>query len=497
MRHTLLVCLFALMGCTGARTLTILHTNDIHGHFMPERASWRSDSAMVGGFAALSGALDSVRRADKLSIYLDAGDLMTGNPICGKVVDDVEGGALLNMLRLCGCDAGCLGNHEFDLGGDHVERYAGTKQIDLVCANLVDITSGEAICPPHKIIERDGLRIGVIGLLLTDLAGVTSKQAIEDFNVLDIAGSAQLAIDELDPQTDLIVLLTHNGYDSDKELARAVHGCDVIVGGHSHTRLSEPVIENGVLIVQAGSYLKQLGVLEVTVKKDRIESHRGSLVELDAARFRPDQNVAEYVQPFADEIEREYGTVIATASAPITRRYNQSSPLGNLICDLMRNHYVTEFAITNSGGLRKDIAAGPVRKLDCLELMPFVNSVTLFEATGADLQTFATRQAEALLADDREILQMSGLEIQFDASGRAAENVTVLVNGSPIEPDRAYRGVSIDYVLVSQAEKYLGFTPRNLEGTGVLFSEFLMQAFASATQPLTGPEESRLIRRNP
>ncbi|MBK6766096.1 MAG: hypothetical protein IPG71_07155 [bacterium] len=68
------------------------------------------------------GALDSVRQADRFTVYLDAGDLMTGNPICNKVVDGVEGGALLNMLRLCGCEAGCPGNHEFDLGADHIRR---------------------------------------------------------------------------------------------------------------------------------------------------------------------------------------------------------------------------------------------------------------------------------------------------------------------------------------------------------------------------------------
>ncbi|MBK6766097.1 MAG: bifunctional metallophosphatase/5'-nucleotidase [bacterium] len=341
------------------------------------------------------------------------------------------------------------------------------------------------------------MRIGVIGLLLTDLAGVTSKHAIEDFDVLEIAQAAQAAIDELDPQSDLIVLLTHNGYESDKELARAVRGCDIIVGGHSHTRLSEPVTENGVLIVQAGSYLKQLGVLEVTVTKDRVVAHRGSLVELEAARFKADQAVADYVAPFAEAIEREYGEVIATANQPIARRYNQSSPLGNLVCDLLRSHYATDFAVTNSGGLRKDLAAGPVRKLDCLELMPFVNAVTLFEATGAELQTFALRQAEAALANDREVLQMSGVEIRYTAQGSAAVDVEVLINGTRAQADQTYRGVSIDYVLVQQADKYLGFEPNGLEGTGVLFSEFLIQALASAPQPLTGQEDDRLIRRNP
>ncbi len=497
MGRLLWLVLIAIVGCTSSRTLTILHTNDIHGRFMPERAAWRADSALVGGFSALSGALDSVRRADKNTIFLDAGDLMTGNPICDMEVDGIEGGALLELLRLCHCDAMCLGNHEFDLGANHVTSFAKSPKVDILCASIRFKGTGTTICPSYKIIERNGLRIGVIGLLLTDLAGVVSKQAIESFDVQEIVSVAQPLIDELDAQTDLLILLTHNGYENDKELARAVHNCDIIVGGHSHTRLDNPVTENGILIVQAGSYLKQLGVLEVTVTNDHVSDHRGSLVELETARFKPDPNVETYASKFVAEIDREYGTVIAEAATTLERRYKESSPLGNLVCDLMRKHFKTDFAITNSGGLRKDIAQGPVRKLDCVELMPFVNSVSLFDATGAELIKFAERQAAAQNSEKSEVLQMSGLMISYERSNEAATGFQVLVGGEPVKLDSQYRGVSIDYVLLSQAGKYLGFVPRNVEGTGMLFSDFIIQEFAAAPQPLTAPDQARLIQRNP
>lgn len=497
MRRLLWLVALSVVGCSGSRTLTILHTNDIHGRFMPERATWRADSAMVGGFAALSGALDSVRRADKNTIFLDAGDLMTGNPICNIEVDGIEGGALLEMLNLCGCDAACLGNHEFDLGANHVASFAKSPKVDLLCANVRFKGTGASICPAYKIITQNRLRIGIIGLLLTDLAGVVSKQAVESFDVLEIASAAQPLLDELDSQTDLLILLTHNGYENDKDLARAVHGCDVIIGGHSHTRLDNPVVENGVVIVQAGSYLKQLGVLEITVKGDRVTEHSGTLVELETARFNPDPEVSAYASKFAEQIDIEYGKVIAEAATTIERRYRESSPLGNLICDLMREHYDTDFAITNSGGLRKNIAKGPIRKLDCVELMPFVNSVSLFEASGAELMKFAERQAIAQTSEKSEVLQMSGLMISYERADNKYDEFQVLVEGQPMDLDSTYRGVSIDYVLVSQADKYLGFTPRNMEGTGVLFSDFIMQAFAAAPQPLTAPDEARLIQRKP
>ena len=486
-----------IVGCAAPRrSLTILHTNDIHGHFVPERASWRSDSAMVGGFGPLSGALDSVRNADKNTIYLDAGDLMTGNPICNMVVDDTEGGALPHLLNLCECDAIALGNHEFDLGPEHLRDFVSKKKVDWLSANTVDKTTGNSLCPSYKIIERSGLRIGVIGLILTDLAGVVSKQAISDFTIADIAESAQMSIDEIDDDTDLIILLTHNGVEKDKELANSVHGCDIIIGSHSHTRLSEPVIENNIIIVQAGSYLKNLGVLKVDVQKDKVTRHKGQLIELDATRFAPDPEVAEYCARFGEEIDREYGEVIATAGASWERSYVESSTLGNLLCDLLRDGYKTDFSLINSGGIRKDVMAGQVRKLDIVEMLPFANFVNLFEVSGKEVFTFAAKQAQSQISGKSEVLQMSGIQIEYESDNDTAKNMRVLVNGVQVDTSASYRGVSIDYVLKSQAEKYFGFKPGEIEETGVLLCDFIINALLAAPQPIYPKNEKRLIRES-
>ncbi|MBL0060163.1 MAG: bifunctional metallophosphatase/5'-nucleotidase [bacterium] len=495
MKTWVLAGIVLIVGCAAPRrSLTILHTNDIHGHFVSERASWRSDSAMVGGFGALSGALDSVRNADKNTIYLDAGDLMTGNPICNMDVDETEGGALLHLLNLCECDAIALGNHEFDLGPEHLRGFVSTDKVNWLSANTVDNSTDSALCPSYKIIERGGVRIGVIGLILTDLAGVVSKPAITDFTITDIAKSAQKAIDEIDGKTDLIILLTHNGVDKDKELAGAVHGCDIIVGGHSHTRLSDPVFENNVIIVQAGSYLKNLGVLNVDIQKDKVTRYKGQLVELDVARFAADPDVVDYCKRFSNEIDREYGEVIATAGAPWERSYVESSTLGNLLCDLLLDGYKTDFALINSGGIRKDVMAGPVRKLDIVEMLPFANFVNTFEVSGAELLTLAAKQVKSQISGKSEVLQMSGIEIAYESDDDVPKNVQVLVNGVQADSSATYRGVSIDYVLKSQAEKYLGFKPRETEETGVLLSDYIINALSAASQPIYPKNEKRLIR---
>lgn len=495
MNLRILAFLTLLVGCSASHfQVTILHTNDIHGHFLSEPSTWREDSALVGGFAALSGALDSVRRADEHSIYIDAGDLMTGNPICNIPVDDVQGGALVKMLRFCDCDAISIGNHEFDLGPDHLKSFLAIDDLNWVCGNVTWRESQQSLCQPFVIIDRGGLRIGVIGLLLNDLYGVVSKSAVAPFEVSDIAVSAQEYINEIDSKTDLIVLLTHNGLQEDKELARLVHGADIIVGGHSHTRLTEPIIENGIVIVQAGSNLKNLGVLKVEVANDRVTKHEGSLVELEASRFLPGDTLVEYIEGFESEIKQVYGQQIAVAQYSIERRYAETSPLGNLLCDLLRDSYDMDIAIVNSGGIRKDLAAGAIRKLDIVEMLPFFNTVTLFEASGAELLTFASRQISAAESGKTEILQMSGLEIRYKQHVDSVLTVTCTINGQPVDSAHIYRGVSIDYVLKSQWEKYLGFQPRIVEDTGILFSDFITASIASLPQPVLPNNEIRLIK---
>lgn len=484
-----------LVGCSSTKTLTILHTNDIHGHFVAERAAWRQDSALVGGFPALSGALDSVRSADAHSIYLDAGDLMTGNPICNLEIGGLKGAALLQMLSMCECDAISVGNHEFDLGPEHSKEFLATDEVDWLCGNVLLSDHETHICATNKIIERGGLKVGVIGVLLTDLAGVVSKSALADFVVLEIAEASQMLIDEIDPLTDLIILLTHNGVDNDKQLAERVTHCDVIIGGHSHTRLQYPLVVNGVIIVQTGSFLKNLGVLKLRVKNDMIQSFDGKLVELETARFVPDPDVAEYCAGFEEQINKEYGEVIASTTSDLTREYAATSSLGNLLCDLLRANYDTDFAMVNSGGIRKDVPAGPIRKLDIVEMLPFMNSVTTFVATGTELQIFAERQVSAQLGGKTETLQMSGLTVTYKVDNDAPEQIQVFVNGAQVAPDSTYKGVSIDYVLKSQSEKYLGFSPRQMQDMGVLFSDFVMSALAAAPQPISPNIEARLIKK--
>lgn len=488
-----LVGLALLAGCrTSPRDVVIFHTNDIHGRFLPEPAAWRDDRALAGGFAALFHQLELQRALHPHSIYLDAGDLMTGNPLCNVVYNGVQGGALLELLKRSGVSAMALGNHEFDLGPDHIRDFVAAAPFPLVCANLRERAGGLPLAAPATVVRVAGIRVGIIGLIMDDLGASMARRNSEPFEVLDAATTAQEQIDKLDPATDLIVLLTHMGLDADSVLATRIRGADVIVGGHSHTRLLRPRRVNGVLIVQAGSYAKNLGVLKLTVAADSVSAYSGELVELLVPPELPPSPVSALVDSFENVIRREFGQIIGDLAEPWVRSYYSGSNVGNWICDRLRERYKADIALVNAGGIRTDLAPGPVSKLDIAELLPFSNSVVIFEARGAALRKLAIEQARAQGLHAHGALEMSGISIQYRKRGGEVEVAAVHVAGRPLQDAQAYRIVSIDYVATSQPDKYLAFQPQAIESAGELISDVITAEIQKTTGPLRADGTPRL-----
>jgi 2',3'-cyclic-nucleotide 2'-phosphodiesterase (5'-nucleotidase family) len=488
------ICLSASISSAQPRAVTILHVNDIHGHFLSEPALRQGDTVQIGGFAALSHYLREERIRNPRTLFLNAGDLMTGNPICNMEHRGVFGGALVELLEMLDCEADVIGNHEFDISRENARKLAAMSVYPTLCANIVD-TAGQLFAPAAvTTCEVNGVRIGIIGLVLDDLLHVANPTHLEGLEVKDIAATAQEDIDELDPVTDLIILLTHNGFDNDRDLARHVHGADVIVGGHSHTRLSEPARENGILIVQAGSYLKDLGVVDLEVAGDTVYSCRSRLVPLVVNGTQPDSTVAVFCDSLETVIDAEYGQVIGQLAMNWTHGYEEESNVGSWICDRLREAFKADVALVNAGGIRTDIPAGPVTKLQIAQLLPFNNSIVLFSATGAELQRFAKRQGRVQAFRVHGIVEMSGMKIAYRQRGGEIEIVDCQVGNEPLDIGREYRIVSIDYVAESQYERYLDFRPQDIQYTGEMLSDFIIEEVQKTEEPIYSQVEGRLKR---
>jgi 5'-nucleotidase / UDP-sugar diphosphatase len=451
---TALLCALAIsLAPAQPKKLLILHTNDMHASFIPHEALWSKaePKPLVGGFVELAAAVDSMRGLQEPTLLLDAGDVMTGNPITERVYAGAKGGALLAMMNMIGYDVWEPGNHDFDVSQENMRALVHIAKFPTVNANLVDKDNKPIVSStPYVILKRGGLRIGVVGLMSQELYGLVNQNNLTGIRVLAPAEVLQRIIDEIDPATDLIIALTHMGADQDSLLASAVHGLDIIVGGHSHTRLRTPSRVNGVLIVQAGSNAENLGRLEVTVEDDHVVSSSGSLLQLWVHQHHEATPLSHLVDSLKEEIDREYSQVIATLSYDWTRGSGETD-IGQFLANAQREAAGAEVGFMNKFGIRKDMKAGPMTKRDLFEIIPFANALTTFQLSGRELRTVLLHYVE-----HNPGIEINGVDAEWKLSrdGRT-EFRSITVQGKTLDDDRQYTCGASDY-FVGEAKRYLG-----------------------------------------
>ncbi len=456
--------LFAFAGVFGTlaaqpRTLTILHTNDMHATFVPREALWikTQPRPMVGGFTELAYTIDSIRQTRSDVLLLDAGDVMTGNPITERMYRGASGGTLFEMMNMMGYDAWCPGNHDLDISQANLIALTTIAKFPTLCANLVN---DQHQFPLHNIpctiIERNGLRIGIIGIISQELYSLVLQANLTGLRVLSPEETTQKYVDLLRPKTDLVIALTHEGVDDDSALAASVHGLDMIVGGHSHTRLKAPRVVNGVYIVQAGSNAENLGVVTLSVDNHHLTNVRGQLLQLWAATKRPPSSVSTLVDSMQAEIEKEYSEIIGVLHGDWVRGGSESA-IGSYITEAQREAVRADVGFMNIHGIRKDIPAGPIRKKDLFEALPFRNVLATFQLTGTQLRTvlqYVVRTRSAVILAGITATWLLGRD-------SSVELRDVRINGNALEEKRAYTCVASDY-LMGEAQRYLGIVPANI-----------------------------------
>ena len=451
--------LFVLPLASQPKHITILHTNDMHASFLPHEAFWvrESPKPLVGGFNELAFAVDSIRKTRTATLILDAGDLMTGNPITDRVFKGAEGGALVEMMNLIGYGGWTPGNHDFDISYANFLKLAAVAKFPVVQANMVDEGSGMLLTKqPYAIMEKNGLKIGIFGLMSSDFYNLVNQNSSKGIKLLPPIDAARKLVELLDPQTDLIIAITHQGVADDSLMAMSLKGLDVIIGGHSHTRLKKPRFVNGVIIVQTGSNCENLGVLDLTVEDDHVTTWDGGLHQLWYDPSRPKTVVSALVDSFKAEIDKEYSEIIGT----LKDAWNMDgweTGVGNFISDAQREAANADVAFMNNHGIRKKLSPGPMTKQDLFEVLPFRNILTTFKVTGKQLREIVKFDIEK-----KPAIHVSGIQCEWKRDAPSSvQIVKLLVNGKPVDDNATYTGAASDY-LMGEAKRYLGIDPPQL-----------------------------------
>ena len=456
------------------KEVTLLHWNDFHARNQPYKVS-KKDSVTgepvyywVGGVGSLTGYLKKYRTPN--SLVLNAGDDFQGTPISNFT----RGRSQIEILNSYNIDAFVLGNHEFDYSQYSLDSALALAKFDYLSSNVYMQSQNKLMGKPYVIKEINGVKFGIIGLTLPDLFETSLPANVTDLVMLNVDSVLTININEVKSRgADVVVLLSHSGLDEDKLIAEKFYAdIDIIVGGHSHSTLFKPVRKNGVVIVQAGSYGRNLGKLDLKIdtEKDTVTDAYGMLIEtvLDSAIY--DKDAAAKVDNMIAEYLPQLSVKIGTLETDWRASYSDESNLGQFEADAFRMKTGADIGFVNGGGLRKSLLKGDILVGDIWEINPFGNEIQTITVSGKTLKQMMKNNIKIRLekiskGEGAELLHNSGLTYSYD-SKKANEGsddfiVSMNIGRSEVADDQMYTIATNNYVL-SQFKKFFGEIPETI-----------------------------------
>ena len=491
-----------------AGSLVILHSNDVHG--------------AIDGYATIAAMKASYEAAGAAVLLVDAGDYIQGDP----TVSISEGATAIELMDMAGYDVVTLGNHEFDYGYANLTKLVDSAKFQVVAANV--LYDGKTAFDANTVIEKDGKKIGVFGLVTPETATKAHPGKIQGVTFLagaDLVACAKEQVADLKAKgCDVIVCLGHLGIDAEStgnrsiDVLEKVDGIDVFIDGHSHStladyqKLAKDGVVNGATVTSTGTKFENIGV--VTIAADGTVTAEN--VPLDKAGVTPDATIAARAAAIKADIETEYGKVFAKTEvdlngekAPGNR--TQETNLGDLITDAMLWQANSlgekvDAAITNGGGIRASIAAGDITKKDVNTVLPFGNTLYMVKVTGAELEKVL--EASTCAAPDAlgGFPQVAGITfvlntgtpfVKGDAypdstyfAPKSVDRVTILtVGGEAFDRDATYTIVTNDF-LGAGGDTYYGFKTSTIGyDLGVPMDEVLMDYITSELKGVVTAEQ--------
>ncbi|MCZ7909265.1 5'-nucleotidase C-terminal domain-containing protein [Agrobacterium leguminum] len=460
--------------------LNILHINDFHSRIESINkfdstcsAEEEGKNECFGGAARLLTAINQTRDALKAQgknvLLLNAGDNFQGSLFYTTYKGTVEA-EVLNAMKF---DAMTVGNHEFDDSEDGLAGFLDKVQFPVVTANVVATAAskiGDRV-KPSIVLEVGGQKIGIVGAVAND----TAELATPGPNITiaeDVAKISEQVQKLKQDGVDKIIALTHVGYPRDLEFIAKIPDVDVVVGGHTHTLLSNTdqkaegpyptLVDNPggykVPVVQAGQYSKYLGDLKVVFDDSGVvKESKGDPILIDSS-FKPDEATLKRIDELKAPIEALKSKVVGSSEGPIEGdrkvcRVKECS-MGNLVADAtlarVKDQGVT-IAFANSGGLRSSIDAGDVSMGEVLTVLPFQNTVATFQLKGEDIRAALENGVSQIDDGAGRFMQVSGLKYSFDRSKPAGGRVvSVEVKEGdafvPLDPAKTYIVAANNYV---------------------------------------------------
>jgi len=490
------ISVLAFASCGAETTITILHFGDTHDELKPFLLDANDPASEVGGIARLIGTIQKEKALDPdRTLVMFAGDAIQGNSSIAIQFSTVFNGKVSFELFNGLLDFAVPGVHDFDYGLDNLKMLTRNTQYWMLAANTFNKDAKPFTGYDCVIREVDGIKIGVFGLSVRITSLLQATKNLGDLSFTPVEEAARNMVQTLRNQgADLVIALTHQGFEEDKKLARAVDGIDLIVGGLSHTNLVKGFQTIETKIAQAGFRCQNLG--KVVIRYDKAKK---AVISIDptvipiTASSPTDKEAEEEVEAAAEKMESELAVTIASTdeylegSREIVR--GTETNLANLIADVMRQRSGAEMCLINAGLVRASIEPGDIRLKDVFNVLPYLNTLAVVTLPGRTIQRLLEKSAACNPGEGR-FLQVSG-ELNYKIKGRILADARF--NGRELEPDRLYTVATSDF-LANGGDNYPEFTqdssPRQV---GITIADCFQEALR-ALGKVNPKVEGRIIR---
>ncbi|MCL6363081.1 bifunctional UDP-sugar hydrolase/5'-nucleotidase [Pectobacterium carotovorum subsp. carotovorum] len=464
--------------------ITILHTNDHHGHF------WHNDHGEYG-LAAQKTLVDQIRQevASKGGsvLLLSGGDINTGVP--ESDLQDAEPD--FRGMNMVGYDAMALGNHEFDNPLSVLRQQEKWAKFPLLSANIYQKSTNQRLFKPYALFDKQGVKIAVIGLTTDDTAKLGNPEYFTDIEFRNPSTEAKQVVEQLrkSEKPDVIIAATHMGhYDDgnhgsnapgDVEMARSLPAgyLDMIVGGHSQDPVCmaqenkkqvdyvpgtpcAPDRQNGTWIVQAHEWGKYVGRADFTFRNGELKLEHYQLIPINLKKkvekdgktervfytheITQDSDVMKMLTPFQEKGQAQLGIKIGSVKGKLEGDRNQvrfrQTNLAHVLLSAQLERAEADFAIMSGGGVRDSIESGDITYKDVLKVQPFANTLVYVNMKGSDVEKYLAVAANKKV-DSGAYAQF--LNVSLTADGQGVQNVKI--KGEPLQADKIYRMATLNF----------------------------------------------------
>ena len=394
--------------------LVLLHTNDMHGQVLPRNGS--------GGM----GQLATIIRRENPDLLLDGGDMFTGT----MVSDEFFGKPVIDVMNKLGYAAAALGNHEFDYGLPELRNRLKEARFPVLSANVTGIDEVK----PFTVVTVKGVRIGIIGLTVENLAQVTHPKNLKPIVVRDLVEAVRETLPRVQALSDFQIAVAHISVEEQLKVAKAFPEIRLIVAGHPHASRTTQIGQT--LIVETGSSVQNVGKVTIRLSGKTPESITSELIPLRNLPANPE--IQTVIAPYEKTIAARSAERLGESRADLRKSDTEESALNNMVADALRETAGVQIGLQNVGGIRAILARGPITRGAIFDVIPFQNTLVTMNLTGLQLKQLLNRR----------VLAVSGVRVSWDSTRpRGSQLLSVtLPGGQPIQDAAEYSVASNDFM---------------------------------------------------